>query len=86
MPALDVVIVTWNNERHLGACLDSLARVDRGNFRLQKVVVVDNASRDGSAALAESFYGRRTHQVIRRRAKHGVAPAGNRGAPANSAE
>jgi GT2 family glycosyltransferase len=48
-PRLSVVIVTFNSHRDIDACLASLAqhvpRVD------QEIVVVDNASTDGTAAL-----------------------------------
>jgi hypothetical protein len=46
-PLVDVVIVNWNTGRYLQACLDSLARAC-GDHEL-RVVVVDNASTDGSA-------------------------------------
>lgn len=46
-----VVVVTYNSSDVIGDCLRSL-RSD--GVRLADVVVVDNASRDGSAGLAES--------------------------------
>jgi len=50
--SVDVVSVNWNSGAQLAACLASLARTDRSGFRLGRVVVVDNASSDGSAAVA----------------------------------
>ena len=52
-PALDVVVVSYRTRELLRACLRSLARRPAEN---QRVVVVDNASGDGSAELtAEEF-------------------------------
>ena len=47
-----VVVANWNRKELLGACLDSLARQSHGSF---EVVVVDNGSADGSAALVEEM-------------------------------
>ncbi|MGX7705422.1 glycosyltransferase family 2 protein [Methylobacterium sp. Gmos1] len=49
-PALDVVIVNWNGGALLRACLASLAAAEEhlGDALALRVVVVDNASRDGS--------------------------------------
>ena len=47
-----VVIVTFNSASVLGACLRSLAS---DGVHLDAVVVADNASRDGSVAVAESM-------------------------------
>lgn len=52
-PAVDVVIVNWNSGRHLAACLDALAPGD-GSIR---VIVIDNASTDGSAEAAAGRAG-----------------------------
>ena len=48
---LTVVIVNWNSGALLGACLESI-RSKADGLKL-KVVVVDNASRDGSAECEE---------------------------------
>lgn len=49
---LTVVIPVFNREKLLAECLDSLARQTARGFRL---VVVDNASTDGSRAVAETW-------------------------------
>ncbi|KMO09798.1 glycosyltransferase family 2 protein [Methylobacterium indicum] len=51
-PALDVVIVNWNGGALLRACLASLATAEAalGDALALRVVVVDNASTDGSLA------------------------------------
>ncbi|CRK59741.1 glycosyl transferase, family 2 [Alloactinosynnema sp. L-07] len=43
-----VVVVTWRGRAHLAACLDALA----AQTRPHRAIVVDNASTDGSAAIA----------------------------------
>jgi N-acetylglucosaminyl-diphospho-decaprenol L-rhamnosyltransferase len=49
IPSLDIVIVNWNAGALLQPCLDSIASAIREGFELSRVVVVDNASSDGSA-------------------------------------
>ena len=53
-PDLAVCIVNWNTRDLLAACLESLDRT-RGELRLQ-VICVDNASRDGSAAMVRARF------------------------------
>jgi GT2 family glycosyltransferase len=48
---VDVVIVNWNTADDVAACVESLRGATGG--RLARVVVVDNASTDGSAELLE---------------------------------
>jgi N-acetylglucosaminyl-diphospho-decaprenol L-rhamnosyltransferase len=47
-PTLDVIIVNWNSGPSLERCLISLAAAGKRSLQLQRVVVVDNASSDGS--------------------------------------
>ena len=47
MSVLDVVVVNWNAGEQLRTCLASLAA--SGDAAILRVVVVDNASSDGSA-------------------------------------
>ena len=49
---LGVIVINWNRRELLRACLDSLARQTHGSY---EVVVVDNSSTDGSAALVEEI-------------------------------
>lgn len=49
---ISVLIVTYNNAGTIGDCLRSLARQTRKDF---EVVLVDNASSDGTTALVESI-------------------------------
>jgi N-acetylglucosaminyl-diphospho-decaprenol L-rhamnosyltransferase len=54
---LTVVVVSYNVERLLGACLEALrAAIARAPDLPTRVVVVDNASRDGSVALVRERF------------------------------
>ena len=48
---LDVIIVSWNARAYLGDCLASLERLQRP---AAEVLVIDNASSDGSAEVAQA--------------------------------
>ena len=48
-PTIDIVIVNWNAGGQLRDCLESIVSADRYDVILERVVVVDNASHDGSA-------------------------------------
>jgi N-acetylglucosaminyl-diphospho-decaprenol L-rhamnosyltransferase len=48
LPSVDIIIVNWNSSNQLHECLDSVADSDRHKFRLEKVIIVDNASTDRS--------------------------------------
>ena len=54
-PSIGVIIVAFNSEDVIAACLDGLAQQDTGLIR---VVVVDNASPDGSAKTVEDWSAR----------------------------
>lgn len=55
MPVLSIVIVTWNSEHVIEACLTALAR--NPCSETQELIVVDNHSKDSSAAIAQSHAG-----------------------------
>ena len=77
-PALSVIIPVWNGERYLPESLACLAAQTRRDF---EVIVVDDGSTDGSAALVEAFAqtpGAPSVSLIRQ-ANAGVSAARNRG-------
>ena len=78
MATVDVVVVSYNSADVLGACLDSIV-AERG---VASVTVVDNASADGTAALACARLG---VAVIETGRNLGFAAAANRGAAAGNA-
>jgi GT2 family glycosyltransferase len=71
-----VVVPNWNGARWIEACLESITAQDRPPDR---IVVVDNGSRDGSDALAEAHDG---VEVIRLGRNTGFSVAVNRGVEA----
>lgn len=71
MGRLSIIVVNWNGEDLLPGCLDPL---HGSGF---DVIVVDNASTDGSRALLESTYG--WVQVIANQQNLGFAVANNQG-------
>ena len=73
-PSVAVVVLSWNGREDTLACLRSLARVDYPDLR---VIVVDNASEDGSAeAVADAFP---SVELIRNDANRGFAGGMNVG-------
>ncbi|MBE8474526.1 glycosyltransferase family 2 protein [Streptomyces justiciae] len=77
-PTADVVIVNWNTGACLGECLRSIVASDRSQFRVARIVVVDNASTDGSAdGLTTADI---PHEVVRNGRNRGFATACNQGA------
>jgi GT2 family glycosyltransferase len=73
---VSVLIVTWNSERWIGACLEALQGACGG---LEwELIVVDNASADDSASMAERHGGARC-RVIRSEENLGFAGGVNVG-------
>lgn len=80
-PRLDVVIVAYRSRELLGRCLDSLrAHPPEGGLN---VVVVDNASGDGTVEMVAARYPE--VELIAERANHGFAVATNLGIARGSA-
>lgn len=70
---VSVVVPCYNAERYIGATLDAVLAQNGAEL---EVIVVDDGSRDGSAALVERAYPQVT---LIRRANAGVAAARNTG-------
>ncbi|MEA3015136.1 MAG: hypothetical protein QOD42_3681 [Sphingomonadales bacterium] len=79
-PRVQIVIVNWNAGDLLGQCLESVAA--HGGALVERVVVVDNGSTDGSADLP----ARPGLEVIRAGENLGFAKACNLGAKGASAD
>jgi len=84
MGSLDIIVVNWNTEQQLQDCLGSIAATDLDRFKLDRVVVVDNASRDGSANELDSL--RLPLIVTHNKENVGFGAACNQGARASQAD
>lgn len=83
-PTLDIVTVNWNAGALLADCVASLPAALDGGVRLERMVVVDNASTDGSAdGLATAGV---PLVVVRNAANRGFAAACNQGAAGSRAD
>jgi GT2 family glycosyltransferase len=78
-PSVSVVIVNYNGRDYLERCLDSLNALDYPAGRVQ-VVLVDNASSDGSVELVRERFGDTV--VLVNDTNTGFSPAVNQGARA----
>jgi N-acetylglucosaminyl-diphospho-decaprenol L-rhamnosyltransferase len=78
---LDVVVVNYNAGDYLRRCMESI-HAAAGEARVH-VVIVDNASRDGSAAAAASTF--EDVELIANAANRGFAVAANQGIAATAA-
>ncbi len=76
---VSIVIVSYNSRRHLPRCIDSLREHTQGvNY---EIIVVDNASRDGSAAFVSESYP--SVRVVARKTNGGYAAGINEGVRAS---
>ena len=74
-PSVSAIVVNRNGARHLGICLPTLLSQ---SYRPLEIIVVDNASTDDSAAVADRFGVR----WLPLENNSGLAPALNKGAAA----
>lgn len=54
LPLISIVIPVFNEERYLGACLDSLSKLDYPDEKLE-IVLVDNGSTDNTLEIASQY-------------------------------
>jgi|YNPNPStandDraft_1061719.scaffolds.fasta_scaffold77505_2 GT2 family glycosyltransferase len=81
VPRSSVIIVNHNGRKHLERCLPSLLREDCRNCQ---IILVDNASTDGSARYVEHFFPQVL--VIRNHANLGFGHGSNLGAQCATGE
>jgi len=82
---MDIIIVNWNSRGLLRDCLRSITiAADQGSFKLNRVVVVDNASSDGSADDLEE--PRIPLFIVRNELNRGFAAACNQGEKGSRAD
>ncbi len=75
MTSLSIIIPAWNAGESLGPCLEAVLRTSFGDY---ECIVVDDASTDSTASIAQSFGVR----VLRQEKRRGPAHARNAGAEA----
>src|SRR5205085_2446307 len=83
MPRVSVVVPIYNVEHYLEECLESLAAQ---TFQDLEVVMVDDGSTDGSAAIAEAFAARDPRFKLMTRPNGGLSAARNTGLEAATGE
>jgi N-acetylglucosaminyl-diphospho-decaprenol L-rhamnosyltransferase len=76
VPAVSIIVVTHESAVDIAACLDSLRR--HPPERSHEIIVVDNASRDGTAAIVEEDYPE--VRLVRSDRRRGFAANCNAGA------
>ena len=84
-PTLDIIIVNWNTGTLIRDCLKSITQARGEGFRLERVVVVDNNSVDGSAEGLEDLSDQPI-SVIYNDTNRGFAAACNQGAAGTQAD
>jgi hypothetical protein len=72
---ISVVILSWNDKNHLEECLESLANSTKS--RTMEIIVVDNASTDGSPEMVEARFPR--VKLIRNKENLGFPKGNNMG-------
>jgi N-acetylglucosaminyl-diphospho-decaprenol L-rhamnosyltransferase len=83
-PTLDILIVNWNAGLQLRTCLQSIVIACHPKFALQRVVVVDNASSDGS--VDDLSCGEIPLELIPNKTNTGFAAACNQAAHGGQAD
>lgn len=76
-PLLSLIIVSWNSEKHLPRCLESISNQ---TFRDFETILVDNGSSDNSIDRLEKEYTHLNIRVERLRKNIGFAAGNNIGA------
>lgn len=82
--SLDIIIVNWNSGQQLRDCLMSIDVANNKKFKLNRVFVVDNASKDDSVERLNNFTFSLT--LIRNTENRGFAAACNQGTKGSNAD
>ena len=84
-PTLDIIIVNWNTGSLIRDCLKSITQARAEGFRLERVLVVDNNSVDGSAEGLEDISDQPI-SLIYNDTNRGFAAACNQGTAGTQAD
>ncbi|MCS7137355.1 MAG: glycosyltransferase family 2 protein, partial [Candidatus Caldarchaeum sp.] len=60
MVAASVIIPTFNEERHIKACIESLLKQD---LKDMEIIVVDNGSKDKTTAIVEEYISKHPEKI-----------------------
>lgn len=88
MKSISIVIVNWNTGQALKRCLDSIEELNKTNYKLLTVVIVDNASTDNSLECLDTKSNNKVSgsykslpiKLIQNKSNEGFAKACNEGA------
>ncbi|HEY4639727.1 MAG TPA: glycosyltransferase [Thermoanaerobaculia bacterium] len=83
VPRVSVLLPAWNGETFLAEAMESIVRQ---TFRSFELIVIDDGSTDGTAAIAEDFAARDERVRLIRRPHEGLSPALNAGIKAARGE
>ncbi|WP_310489661.1 glycosyltransferase family 2 protein [Chamaesiphon sp. VAR_69_metabat_338] len=84
LPSVSIVTINWNSAHQLRECLESLVKIDCQEFKLDKVIVVDNASTDRSIDGLEHLD--LPLHIIRNSVNQGFGAACNQGAAISNSD
>ncbi len=74
-PRVSIIVLTWNEKRHVLECLDSLRRLEYPNL---EIIVVDNGSTDGTQKIIKEKFPEL--KLIQNKENLGFAEGNNIGA------
>lgn len=83
-PRLDIIIVNWNSGAQVQECILSVAETQHSGFTLNRIVVIDNGSTDGS--VDQVTFAHLPGTLIRNSENKGFSAACNQGARESTAD
>lgn len=74
MPKISVIIPTYNREKYLGKCIESILNQTLNDFEM---IIIDDGSTDNTELLVSSYNDFRIHYIKRK--NHGIGSSRNHG-------
>ena len=81
MPKASVIVITYNSEKYITECLDSIINSDYPGL---EIIVVDNASKDNTLGILEKYRGK--IKLLKSKKNLGFAGANNLGIQKSNGE
>ena len=70
MPSISIIIPTYNEEKYVASCLDSILEADYSNDKLE-IIVVDGGSEDRTQEIVKTYHNKYSFiKMIENRKKH----------------